>query len=294
MVEPGPLHELSLSEAGRLLRAGGVTSTQLTEHQLARIDRIDPAISAFIVVTRERALADARAADDAFAHGRDAGPFQGVPYALKDLYDVAGVATTCHSKLRMTYVPTEDSAVAAKLRGQGGVLLGKLATHEFALGGPSFDLPFPPARNPWNPEHVTGGSSSGSAAAVAAGFVRMALGAFVTAADLTQAMRLRRELAVAVNAALKTYDVLVTASTVAPAPRFDAGPSPVSSGPTQNMPFNVSGNPAMAIPTGFSGEGLPLSMQIVGRAFDEATVLGVGAAYEAEQSWRDKRPALAA
>ena len=107
-------------------------------------------------------------------------------------------------------------------------------------------------------------------------------------------MRQRRKLAIAVNEALKTYDVLITASTVAPAPRFDASRSPLWTGPTQNMPFNVSGNPAMAIPTGLSREGLPLSLQIVGRAFDEAAVLGVGAAYEAENSTCGERPTLAA
>ena len=95
---------------------------------------------------------------------------------LKDIYDTAGIRTTCHSKLRVDNVPKEDSVVAAKFAKQGAVLLGKLSTHEFALGGPSFDLPFPPARNPWNRDHAPGGSSSGSGAAVAAGLVRMAMG----------------------------------------------------------------------------------------------------------------------
>ena len=88
----------------------------------------------------------------------------------------AGIRTTCHSKLLIDNVPAEDCVVEAKLRAGGAVLLGKLATHEFALGGPSFDLPFPPARNPWNLDHFTGGSSSGSGSAVAAGLVRMAMG----------------------------------------------------------------------------------------------------------------------
>ena len=111
-----------------------------------------------------------------FARGVDRGPMQGIPHALKDIYDTAGIRTTCHSKLRVDNVPKEDSVVAAKFAKQGAVLLGKLSTHEFALGGPSFDLPFPPARNPWNRDHAPGGSSSGSGAAVAAGLVRMAMG----------------------------------------------------------------------------------------------------------------------
>ena len=170
------LHALSIAQAGAALRDGSVTSVALTEDALARIAAIDPSLDSFITVTAERARADAAAADAAFASGVDHGPMQGVPYALKDIYDTAGIRTTCHSKLRADTVPEADSVVAAKFKAAGGVLLGKLATHEFALGGPSFDLPFPPARNPWNRDHMPGGSSSGSGAAVAAGLVRMAMG----------------------------------------------------------------------------------------------------------------------
>src|SRR5690606_36471685 len=98
------------------------------------------------------------------------------PVAVKDLYDVAGQPTTCHSKLRLDHVAEEDSGPVQKLRDAGAVLLGKLATHELALGGPSFDLPFPPARNPWDLNRIPGGSSSGSGAAIAAGYTRIALG----------------------------------------------------------------------------------------------------------------------
>src|SRR5258707_4065584 len=170
------LFELSIAEAGRKLRDGAITSIALTEDALARIAAIDPALDSFITVTADRARADAAAADAAFAKGVDNGRRQGVPYALKDIYDCAGIRSPCHSKLRVDHVPAADSVVETKFKAQGGVLLGKLATHEFALGGPSFDLPFPPARNPWNREHIPGGSSSGSGAAVAAGLVRMAMG----------------------------------------------------------------------------------------------------------------------
>jgi aspartyl-tRNA(Asn)/glutamyl-tRNA(Gln) amidotransferase subunit A len=95
---------------------------------------------------------------------------------LKDIYDTAGIRTTCHSKLYLDRIPEADCAVAAKLSEGGGVLLGKLGTFEFAIGGPSHDLPFPVARNPWNTDTTTGGSSSGSGAAVAAGMMRMAMG----------------------------------------------------------------------------------------------------------------------
>jgi len=172
----GPLHELSIAEAGRALRSGQVTSRALTEAALARIDALDPTFNAFVLITRERAILEAERADDRFASGVDAGPLQGIPYALKDIYATAGVRTTCHSNLLRDNVPEADCAVQEKLAAGGGVLLGKVGTFEFAIGGPSFDLPFPPARNPWNPDHFTGGSSSGSAAAVASGMLRMAMG----------------------------------------------------------------------------------------------------------------------
>jgi aspartyl-tRNA(Asn)/glutamyl-tRNA(Gln) amidotransferase subunit A len=459
------LHDLSIAQAGAQLRAGTITSKQLTQHALGRIAQHDNALDSFILLTKERALADAEAADAAFKSGIDKGPMQGIPYGLKDIYETAGIATTCHSKVLIDNVPKHDSVVGQRLAAGGGVLLGKLATHEFAFGGPSFDLPFPPARNPWNRECIPGGSSSGSGVAVAAGFVRMAtgsdtggsirgpagycgtvglkptyglvprrgvfplsytldhcgpltwsvedtaltmqviagydakdpgsvditkpdftaglnwgvqglrlaiprhfyvdapgvsretidaidrtaqalakagaiveeiklsdyaiwnacgrilitaesyaihedtlkkrpldygrylymrmiLGATLTAADLTQALRLRRELSQELNNGVLTkYDALITASTLSPAPRFDdAKPDVPPDFPIQTMPFNVTGNPAMSIPTGLSKTGLPLSMQIVGRPFDEPMVLRIGAEVERMTGFTKTRP----
>jgi aspartyl-tRNA(Asn)/glutamyl-tRNA(Gln) amidotransferase subunit A len=451
---------LSIAEAGRQLRAGLTTSVALTQQALDAAVAAQPKLNAFITLTAERALDDARKADAAFAADTDAGPFQGVPYALKDIYDTAGIRSTCHSMVRQDVIPAADSVVAAKLAAGGGVLIGKLATHEFAIGGPSFDLPWPPARNPWNTEHFTGGSSSGSGAAVAAGLVRMAmgsdtggsirgpaaycglvgikptyglvsrrgvfplsytldhcgpltrsvedaaitlqllagydaldpasadvaipdylagleggvaglrigvpraffagaaattadmvaafdrvtdalrasgaiiedvelpdyavfnacgrvilsaeayavheqdlqtrladygqlfvqrvvLGATLTAADLVQAFRLRAELTAAVNGVLGHYDALLTASALAEAPRFDAiaDPNIASLAPMQTIPFNVTGHPAMSVPTGKGDTGLPLSLQIVGRPFDEALVFRIGRAIERMTGW---------
>ena len=168
--------DLSIAAMGRALRDGSVTSEQLTRDALRRIAAQDAGLHAFVLLTPDRALADAHRADSELKASIDRGPFHGIPYALKDIYDTGGIRTTCHSKLRLDNVPAADSVVAAKFTDAGGVLLGKLATHEFALGGPSFDLPFPPSRNPWNVEHITGGSSSGSATAIAARMVRMAMG----------------------------------------------------------------------------------------------------------------------
>jgi aspartyl-tRNA(Asn)/glutamyl-tRNA(Gln) amidotransferase subunit A len=168
--------DLSIAEMGRALRDRSVTSEQLANDALERIAAKDAELHAFVLLTRDRALADAHRADAELKASIDRGPFHGIPYALKDIYDTGGIRTTCHSKLRLDNVPAADSVVAAKFKDAGGVLLGKLATHEFALGGPSFDLPFPPSRNPWKVDHVTGGSSSGSATAIAARMVRMAMG----------------------------------------------------------------------------------------------------------------------
>src|SRR5262245_54845496 len=120
------LHDYSIAEAGKMLRNGTITSMALTEHALDRIKTIDPVINSFITLTRESALAEATAADANFAKGIDKGPMQGIPHALKDIYGTAGIRTTCHSKLLVDNIPTEDSVVAAKFKAQGAVMPGKL------------------------------------------------------------------------------------------------------------------------------------------------------------------------
>ena len=453
--------DLSIAAMGKALRSGAVTSVQLTQDALARVAAKDDTLHAFVLMTGDLALSQAQRADAELKAGSDRGPFHGIPYALKDIYDTAGIRTTCHSKLRLDNVPEHNSVVAGRFDAAGAVLLGKLATHEFALGGPSFDLPFPPARNPWNPEHVTGGSSSGSAAAIAARMVRMAmgsdtggsirgpaawcglvgikptygrvsrrgvfplswaldhcgplsrsvedsvltlqllaghdpydgasaalpvpdygaelnkgvkglrigiprdffigasatthdtlagiertaaqlrdagaivedvklpdyalfgaagrvilmaeayaihardlqtrlldyaeitanrfvLGATVRATDYLAALRVRRELTDAVNAALTKYDALLCLSALNTAPRFDAPADALTGGaPMQTIPFNVTGHPAMSVPVGLGSDGLPVGVQIVGRAFDEATVFRVGRAIEVLSGWEN-------
>lgn len=171
--QPSRLHELDVPTAGRLLRAGEISSVELTRHALDRIARLDPGLHAFTAVTAESAMSRAAAADRAIGAGHHFGPMHGIPYALKDIIDVEGVPTTCCSALRAGQVAASDSTIERRLRAGGGVGLGKLTTFEFAIGGPSTDLPFPPARNPWSAEHVPSGSSSGAGAAVAAGLTRV-------------------------------------------------------------------------------------------------------------------------
>jgi aspartyl-tRNA(Asn)/glutamyl-tRNA(Gln) amidotransferase subunit A len=170
------LHDLTLAEASALIKARRLSPLEYTQALLARTDSLEPQLDAYITRTSEAAIEGARAADADIARGHWRGPLHGIPFAVKDIYDTAGVLTSGHSRICIDRVPTKDATAVARLRAAGAVLMGKLATHEFAHGGPSFDLPWPPARNPWNTAHFTGGSSSGSGAAVAAGLVPASLG----------------------------------------------------------------------------------------------------------------------
>ncbi len=170
------LHDLSITAAAQLIQQRRLSPVELTQAYLDRIATFDPQLNAYLLVTADRALAAARAAETEIAAGRWRGPMHGIPFALKDIYCTAGIRTTCHSRTREDYVPGFDATTVSKLHDAGAVLLGKLSTHEFAHGGPSFDLPWPAARNPWDREHFTGGSSSGSGAGVAAGLAAGSLG----------------------------------------------------------------------------------------------------------------------
>ena len=162
---------ITIVEAAERMAAKTLSSVELTQICVDRIKQLDPALHSFLLLTEERALADARAADERRMRGASKGPLDGIPIAHKDIYNTAGIRTTAHSRLLEDNVPSADATSVRLLADAGTVMLGKLATHEFALGGPSFDLPWPPVRNPWNTEHFTAGSSSGTGAAVAAGLI---------------------------------------------------------------------------------------------------------------------------
>jgi aspartyl-tRNA(Asn)/glutamyl-tRNA(Gln) amidotransferase subunit A len=459
------LHFLTIAEAASLIERRKLSPVALTRAFLDRIAAVDPQLNAYLLVTAEQALDQARVAEAEIMSGNYRGPMHGIPFALKDIYCTSGIRTTSHSRTRADYVPDFDATTVAKLHQAGAILLGKLATHEFAHGGPSFDLPWPPARNPWNREHLTGGSSSGSGASVAAGLAMGALGSdtggsirnpaalcglaglkptyglvsrfgvytnsfsydhagpmtwsiedcaimlqaigghdprdpasakqavpdyraaltgsikglrigvlrhlfeddaplapaaktaleaafdvlrglgatledtrirpaevyhdvkitgaeselyavhepvlrtrlgdfgedflgrtlgalLISAADYVQASRWRRVLVAEMAPLYTNYDVLVTAGP-GPAPRLDSWRTiNFWQRPSLTTPFNVLGGPALAQCIGFTDDGLPLSMQIVGRPFDDATVLRVAHAYEGATPWRASRPLL--
>ena len=170
------LWRLTIQQAGELISSGQLSPVELTMAFLDRIEALDSRLHCYITVTRDEALAQARTAEAEILRGAYRGPLHGIPFALKDIYDTAGIRTTAGSRLYLDRVPEEDATTTTRLKSAGAVLLGKLHTYEFALGGPDFSTPFPPARNPWNTGHITGGSSSGSGAAVAAGLCMGALG----------------------------------------------------------------------------------------------------------------------
>ncbi len=161
----------TIAEASKLIAAKQLSPVELTKACLARAHKLNDTLHAFLLLTEDRALADASRAEARLMAGTSRGVLDGIPIGHKDIYNTAGIRTTGHSKLLEHNVPTRDAVTVAKLADAGTIMMGKLATHEFAMGGPSFDLPWPPARNPWNPEHFTAGSSSGTGAAVASGLV---------------------------------------------------------------------------------------------------------------------------
>ncbi len=460
------LCHLTIAEAAGLIAARQLSPVELTEAFLARIEVLNPTLFAYVQVTADRARADAVRAEAEITAGQYRGPLHGIPIGLKDIYDTDGIATTSSSHLHGQRVPAADAETTARLAAAGAVLLGKLTTHEFAFGGPSWDLPTPPAVNPWKAGHFTGGSSSGSGAATAAGLAmgtmgsdtggsirlpaffcgitglkptygrvsrrgvmplaysldhcgpmtwdvcdcalmmnalaghdpldpasadvavpdftagleadiagkrvglirhfydgdgqaqalmrhamddavrvlgdlgaiveevtlsplqdyhacnfmimlseafsihhkdlsenpekygevfreRVSLGALIFGLDYVQATRLRRILTAEMTAALESHDVLVTAGGWGPAPPLQAMETfYVFETPLLTSPFNVTGLPAISVCNGFSADGLPLGMQIAGRAFDETGVLAVAAAHERATPYRERRPAL--
>jgi aspartyl-tRNA(Asn)/glutamyl-tRNA(Gln) amidotransferase subunit A len=166
----------TIAELAPRLRRKEVSPVEVARACLDRIEKFNPALNAFITVTAEAALAEARAAEIEISRGEWRGPLHGIPIAIKDLIDTAGTRTTAASGLYQNRIPTEDAEVVRRLRLAGAVILGKNNLHEFAYGGSSLVSFFGDVHNPWNIGHIAGGSSGGSAAAVASGLCYAAIG----------------------------------------------------------------------------------------------------------------------
>ena len=167
---------MTIHEAAEALRARRASAVELTTAAIARVDRLNPTLNAFITVTADYALEKARQADAELSAGRDRGPLHGIPVALKDLFAMRGVRSTNGSKVFADSVPDFNAAVVDKLEEAGAVILGKLNLHELAYGITSANPHFGAVRNPWDKNRSPGGSSGGSGAAVAAGIVYAAMG----------------------------------------------------------------------------------------------------------------------
>jgi aspartyl-tRNA(Asn)/glutamyl-tRNA(Gln) amidotransferase subunit A len=173
---PDQLTDLTLAEASARIRQRTVTPTNLTEACLARIEKYNPQLNAFITVMKDQALSQARDLDAEQRAGKLRGPLHGIPIGLKDLIDTAGIRTTAASAVFADRIPKEDAEVTRRLKAAGAILIGKLNMHEFAYGATSVPSHFGPVHNPWKLDHIAGGSSGGSASAVAARLCFGALG----------------------------------------------------------------------------------------------------------------------
>ena len=454
---------LSIADAGRRIAARELSPVDLTEAMIARAASIDGALGSFVTRTDDVARACARAAESEIAAGRYRGPLHGIPIALKEAFDTAGIRTTVGSKLFRDRIPESDATAWARLRDAGAVLLGKLEMTEFCYGGPSDDSLFRPARNPWNDACYAGGSSSGAGVALAsgqtlgalgtdtggsirfpaaycgitgfmpsyglvsragvfplsatldhvgpmarsvedcaillnalAGFdaadpgsverpatdyraglhegvkglriglaeslaqdnavsadgiaayreaaatlralgavvrdvalpslddfaaaqivitivegyalherdlrarrqdysyhmrMRLSLGPFIRAVDYTRALRLREALIARCAEIMRDVDVLLAPGASGAAPKATSvEPFQFFKRPLVTMPANVLGVPALGMPAGMSKDGMPLAVQLMGRRFDDATVLRAGAAFQSATTWHLARP----
>ena len=450
----------SIAELGARYRKREVSPVEVTRTLLARIEKLDPALHAFVTLTPDRALADARAAEEALKRG-DSRPLLGIPIGHKDIYLTRGIRTTGGSALFADFIPDTESTVVSKWAEAGTIMMGKLITHEFAFGLQWPNHRFPWARNPWNLEHIPGGSSSGSGAALAAGMLhgatgsdtggsirgpatfcgitgikptygrasragvmtlswtldhtgpmartvedcayllqgmagydpadpassrhpvddyvrglaggarglrigvprnyffeevdpeivrafdeamgtlrklgaevrdltiptfdlsrsfflilaaeayayhqhdlkahpelygevlreRILAGALVTGSEYVQAQRIRMQLCAEVAEAMQNVDVLATPTMPKPATPYKVATDPTLAFPKSNTgPFNLTGQPTLALPCGFSTSGLPLGFQLSGRAFEESTVFRLGHAYQQATDWHTRRP----
>src|SRR5688572_3401459 len=176
MMRVADICELNLTELSKLLATRELSSSEAVNAALNRLELLESKLNAFITVTGEQAIAEAKKADDEIARGSYRGPLHGVPVTIKDLFATARVRTTAGSKILADWIPETDSAVVERLRAAGAIIIGKTNLDEFGHGGTSTLSHFGPVHNPWNTEHIAGGSSGGSAAAVAAGIGPLSYG----------------------------------------------------------------------------------------------------------------------
>jgi aspartyl-tRNA(Asn)/glutamyl-tRNA(Gln) amidotransferase subunit A len=276
------LWQLTVSEAAVRVAASEVSPVDLTEACLARIEAVDGAIHSFIHVAAEQARAAAREAEAEIKAGRRRGPLHGIPYAVKDNYDAAGMPATAGSRVRLDNVPAQDAALVARLRQAGAILLGKLNTWEFGTGngGEYFDLPFPAARNAWDVSRFSGGSSTGAGTSVAAGTTLFALGSDTTGSVRLPAAATGTPGLIATSGVLDRTGILPNCYTLDKPGIFawtarDAalifGELASVATPAADTPQGIAGMRIAVVPD--PGPGLPEPDQPLAAAFAEAVAL---------------------
>jgi aspartyl-tRNA(Asn)/glutamyl-tRNA(Gln) amidotransferase subunit A len=258
---------LTLTDAAAALRAGTTTSVALTEHALAQADRLDAQLGTYLARFDEHALGRAAAVDAELSESIDKGPLHGIPIGVKDILAMAEGPTTAQSLvLDPAWGHGKDAIVVERLKAAGAVITGKVTTMEFACGMPDHDKPFPIPRNPWDPARWAGGSSSGSGAGVAAGLFLAAVGT-----DTAGSIRIPAAYA-----------------------DIDAHGLGAILGNFHTQYWDTVGNPVIVLPMGFTGDGLPLSLQLGARPFEEALIVRAGDAFQGVTDWHLRIPPLAA
>src|SRR6266851_4326983 len=264
---------------------------------LKRIEQLNPELNAFITVLADQALEQARVAEAEIKAAKWRGPLHGIPVGIKDSYDTAGIKTTAGFDRFKDRVPGKDAVGVAKLKEAGAIIIGKMNMHRLGMGTTGIDSYYGPVRNPWNAEYIPGGSSAGSAAAVATGMCYATLDT-----DAIGSCRLPAACCGVVGFK-GTYGLInpkgILEGEQDPAANHDVHSSgdsrrrcqPQALSPKNTVFANYYGLPAMSIPSGFDSNGLPLGLQMVGKPWDEATVLCLEYRYETTTSWRTKHPA---
>jgi aspartyl-tRNA(Asn)/glutamyl-tRNA(Gln) amidotransferase subunit A len=330
MMDKADIPFLSVSRLSELIKRRQVSPVEVVERYLERIDRLNNRLYAYLTVYRDQAVEAARVLERELARGAYRGPFHGVPVAVKDQLNTAGIRTTCGTPIFNDVVPDADATVIAKLKAAGAILLGKLNMTEF--GTTSVSHAFDTARNPWDLERFTGGSSSGSGGATAAwcGVVglrptwgrvsrhglRPGMWSMDTIGPLARtvedcALTLQAiaghdphdaytwEVPVPdYRAALDHADVLVMPTMGSAAPKIE--PDPIIDSKersTRNRAglttaFSLASAPALSLCCGFTSENLPIGLQIGGKPFAEQTVLNVAYAYQHVTDWHRRRPPI--
>lgn len=267
---PPPLSYASLSDVAKLIESKSLSPTDLTRQLLDRIAALDGRLHSYVTVMADHAMASARRAEAEIKVGRYRGPLHGVPIGVKDLCYTRGVRTMAGTKVLSEFVPDFDATLVARLEAAGAIILGKLTLCEGAFGPYHPDLQVPV--NPWDPTRWSGVSSSGSGVATAAGLCFASVGSDTGGSIMANA----------------AFPKLLDPSGV----ETDEGWSRLVMNDVHTKPFNFSGSPTLSVPCGFSANGLPLSVQFVGRRLSEAVLCRVGFAFEQATQWHLRHPPM--